>query len=151
MLPDDDKRFRDFRNGRQHVYTFDQQQEEAPDLHITTHALGHYSHFFYLDEERRRSAVVDLMKRMQPKRPYLEVAEYIAATLGAFNAVHLRRGDFLTNELSKRKISRTAAVSGQEVVANLASRMRRDHPLVICTDGSPHEEFFEPIRKISVK
>ena len=69
-LPTDDARFQHFRNGRQYVYIFSEQQDEAPDLHISTDALGHYSYFFYLDEERRRQ-VVDLMKRLRPKRPYL--------------------------------------------------------------------------------
>ena len=70
-LPTDDARFQHFRNGRRYVYTFNEQQDEAPDLHINTEALGHYSYFFYLDEERRRQ-VVELMKRLRPKRPYLD-------------------------------------------------------------------------------
>ena len=120
---------------------FTNEQHEAADLHINTEALGHYSHFFYLDDERRRQ-VVDLMKRVRPKRPYLAAADRIAASLGPFNAIHLRRGDFLRNELTKKKITRTASVTGEEMVANLASRMQRDDPLVICTDGSPDEEIF---------
>jgi hypothetical protein len=145
-LPTDDARFQHFRNGRRYVYTFSEQQDEAPDLHIKTEALGHYSYFFYLDEARRRQ-VVDLMKRLRPKRQYLEVADRIAASLGAFNAVHIRRGDFLSNELSRTKISRTTAISGQEIVANLASRMGRDDLLVICTDGSSREGIFGPIQQ----
>lgn len=145
-LPTDDTHFQHFRNGRRYVYTFSEQQDEALDLHINTQALGHYSYFFYLDEECRRQ-VVDLMKRLRPKRPYLEVADRIAASFGTFNAIHVRRGDFVSNELSRRKITRAASISGQEIVANLASRMRRDDPLVICTDGSSREELFGPIQK----
>jgi hypothetical protein len=145
-LGTDDDRFQQFRNGRHYVHTFSKQQEEAPDLHIQTHALGHYSYFFYLDEERRRQ-VVDLMKRLRPKQPYRDAADRIAASLGRFNAIHVRRGDFLTNELSKQKISRTASVSGQEIVANLASRMSREDTLVVCTDGSSREEIFGPIQQ----
>ena len=145
-LPSDDARFRHFRNGRRYVYTISEQEHEAPDLHISTHTLGHYSYFFYLDEERRRQ-VVDLMKRLRPRRPYLEVADRIAASFGPFNAIHVRRGDFVSNELSRKKITRAATISGQEIVANLASRMRRDDPLVICTDGSSREEIFGPIQK----
>jgi hypothetical protein len=145
-LPRDDARFLHFRNGRRYVYTLSEREEQAPDLHITTQALGHYCHFFYLDEEHRRQ-VVNLMQRMQPKRPYLEVADRIAASFGSFNAIHVRRGDFVHNELSKRKITRAASINGQEIVANLASRMRRDDPLVICTDGSSREELFGPIQR----
>jgi len=145
-LPTDDGDFQRFRNGRQYVHVFTQEQDEAPELHISTHALGHYSYFFYLDEKRRRQ-VVDLMKRVRPKRPYLEVADRIAASFGSFNAIHLRRGDFVANELSKSKISRAASIGGQEIVANLASRMNPDDPLVICTDGSSRDEIFGPIQK----
>jgi hypothetical protein len=144
-LPTDAESFQRFRNGRRYVYSFSQEQDEAPDVHINTHALGHYSYYFYLDDEQRRQ-VIDLMKRLRPKRPYLEAADRIAASLGSFNAIHVRRGDFVSNELSRRKISRAASVSGQEIVANLASRMRRDDPLVICTDGSSREELFGPIQ-----
>src|SRR5262249_15880284 len=129
-----------------YVQVFTKEQDEAADLHITTHALGHYSYFFYLDDERRRQ-VVDLMKRLRPKRPYLEIADHVAATLGSFNAIHVRRGDFVTNELSRKRISRAASIGGQEIVENLASRMNRDDPLVICTDGSPTDDIFRPIRK----
>ena len=87
------------------------------------------------------------MKRVRPKRPYLSVADRIAASIGSFNAIHIRRGDFLRNELAKQKITRTTSVSGEEIVTNLASRMRRDDPLVVCTDGSSDEEIFRPIRQ----
>src|SRR4051812_18630163 len=51
---DGDDRFSSFRNGRHQVYTFDEKHHEARDLHVNTHALGNYSYFFYLDNERRR-------------------------------------------------------------------------------------------------
>jgi hypothetical protein len=142
----DDADFRRFRNGRAYVHVFTRRQHEAPELHVSGHTLGQYSYFFYLDETRRRG-VVDLMRHVRPKRPYRELADRIAASFGSFNAIHLRRGDFVENELAKKKISRAASISGQEIVANLASRMNRDDPLVICTDGSSREEIFGPIQK----
>ena len=47
-IPTDDGDFRCFRNGRQHVHVISRQEDEAPDLYIDTHTLGHYSYFFYL-------------------------------------------------------------------------------------------------------
>lgn len=138
-------RFQHFRNGRQYIYRLDERQNEAPDLHINTHALGNYSHFFYLDEDRHQQ-LIKVMKRLRPKRPYRHVSERIAAALGNFNAIHIRRGDFVRNELSKKKITRAASIGGDEIVANLASRMSCDDPLVICTDGDPREEIFGPIK-----
>jgi hypothetical protein len=63
-------RFQRFRNGRPHVYTLSEEEKDAPDLHIHTQTLGHYSYLFYLDDARRRQ-IVDLMKRVRPERPYL--------------------------------------------------------------------------------
>jgi hypothetical protein len=143
--PIDDRQFEHFRNGRRHVHSFSEQQDEAPDLHIDTQALGHYSHFFYLDDERRRE-VVALMKGLRPKTPYAAAADRIVASLGSFNAIHVRRGDFLLNELTRMNITRTTSVTGHEIVANLALRIRREDPLVICTDGSPSDEIFGPIQ-----
>lgn len=138
----DEELFRAFRNGRPHAYTFNARESEAADLHVRTETLGFYSHFFYLDE-RTRADVIQLMKRLQPKRPYRELAERIAAGLGRFNAIHVRRGDFVSTHFTPR----ARVVSGQEIVANLASRMPRDLPLVICTDGSPQEAIFGPIQR----
>jgi hypothetical protein len=144
--PIDDTRFQQFGNGRPYVYTLSQEDEDAPDLHIHTQTLGHYSYVFYLDDARRQQ-VIELMKRVRAKRPYLSVADRIATSIGSFNAIHVRRGDFLRNELTKHKITRTTSVTGEEIVANLASRMHRDDPLVICTDGDSGEEIFHPIRQ----
>ncbi|HNP71024.1 MAG TPA: O-fucosyltransferase family protein [Kouleothrix sp.] len=144
--PDDDEHFRHFRNGRKHVYTLSERENEAPDLHINADTLGLYSYFAYLDDKQRR-AVVDLMRRVRPKQQYRDIADRIAASLGEFNAVHIRRDDFVSNALSKEKITRAASISGQEIVANLATRMNRDDPLVVCTDGSSREEIFGPIQQ----
>ena len=145
-LSDDDHRFPDFRNGRRNSYAFDERHEDAADLQIHTLTLANYSHFFFLDEAHR-GQLIDLMKRIRPKQPYVAAAERIAASLGSFNALHLRRGDFLSNELSKRGITRTISVTGEEIVANLATRLARHDRLLICTDGSPQEELFGPIMK----
>jgi hypothetical protein len=143
--PADDTRFVQFRNGRDFVYSFNEQEEQADDLIISTRSLGQYCHFFYLDDQRRRQ-VIELLQRLRPKHAYRYAAERIAASLGQFNAIHIRRGDFVHNELSQKKITRAASINGQEIVANLASRMARDEPLLVCTDGSSREELFGPIQ-----
>jgi hypothetical protein len=84
---------------------------------------------------------------MRPKESYRAAADWLVESLGPFNAVHVRRGDFLRNELTKHKITRTVSVTGDEIVANLATRVDRDDQLVICTDGSPAEPLFGPIRR----
>ena len=141
-----DDRFAEFRNGRRHVYVVGRTLEEGRDLQITTQGLGNYSTTFFLDDQQRRD-VVALMRRVRPKQPYVDAAALIGAGLGPYNAIHIRRGDFVANELARRRISRAATINGREIVSNLATRMARDDPLVICTDGDAGEEIFGPIQQ----
>lgn len=143
---EDDPEFAAFRNGRQHVYSLSPEHEDVDDLHVRADALANYAHFFYLDADRRRD-VIDLMRRLKPKAVYRAAADAVVTHLGPFNAIHVRRGDFLHNALTQHNITRTASVTGEEIVANLASRMDRAEQLVICTDGSPDEDVFTPIRR----
>ena len=138
--------FEAFRNGRPHVLALTPEQQEATDLHIRTDALAHYSYLFHGDEAQRR-AIIDLMRRLQPRAPYRALADRVVAHLGPFNAIHLRRGDFLRNALTQHGITRTVSVTGDEIVGNLAAHMASDEPLLICTDGSPDEDIFVPIRR----
>lgn len=138
---DDDPRFQAFRNGRRHVLGLTAAQRDAADLHISTEALAHYSHFFYLDPQRQAD-VVQLMRQLQPRAPYRQAIDDIVAGLGEFNALHLRRGDFLSNGLARGGFIRSTQVTGAEIVANLAPHLHRDTPLLICTDGDPDEPLF---------
>lgn len=144
-IPDGED-FRAFRNGRLHVNAFTAEQHAADDVYLDTHTLGFYSYFFYLDQARRRD-LVDLMRRMQPKPAYREAADRIVATLGTFNAIHIRRGDFVDNALARDGYSRAGAVSGAEIAANLERCMRRDELLVVCSDGGPQDEIFGALRR----
>lgn len=95
--------------------------------------LSFYSYLFYFDNETRRS-VYRLLQRMGPKKPYAELARRVAADLGAFNAVHLRRGDFkVTYGVT------TLDRQPWEAIDVLDHHFRRQDLLVIATDdrGDP--------------
>jgi hypothetical protein len=145
-LADDRARFEDFRNQRHHVCTVDPAEDAATDLLLDVHSLGLYSHFFHLDGERRRR-LIDLMRQVRPRRPYRELSDRVVESLGSFNAIHVRRGDFTSLGFTPR----SATVDGREVVTNLASLMSNDELLVVSTDGSmdnpADREFFAPIRR----
>jgi SAM-dependent methyltransferase len=145
-LADDHGRFEDFRNQRRYVCTIDTFEDEATDLQLDAHSLGFYSHFFHLDDERRRR-LIDVMRQVRPRPPYRELVDRFVESLGPFNAIHVRRGDFVSLGFTPR----SASVSGHEVVANLAPLMSRDQLLVVSTDGSvdnaADREFFAPIRQ----
>ena len=107
-IPTDDGDFQRFRNGRQYVHVLTQRRTRRR----TCTSARTRSATIRTSSTSMKSGVVqvvDLMKRLRPKRPYLETADRIAASFGSFNAIHLRRGDFVTNELSRKKISRAAS------------------------------------------
>jgi hypothetical protein len=76
---------------------------------------------------------------MRPKPPYAELARKVSASLGRFNAVHLRRGDFKqTFGVTTR--DRTPA----EALRVLDESFSPDDPLLILTDER-NDPFLEPI------
>lgn len=103
--------------------------------------LGYYSYFFYLDDENRR-AVYQMLTRMTAKAPYAEFAKKVAADLGKFNAVHMRRGDF--------KVTYGVTVLDRhpwEAVEALDKHFKRDERLLICTDERD-DPFFNDITSL---
>ena len=102
--------------------------------------LTFYSYFFYLDTSTKEH-VFDLLTKMTPQQPYREFAAKVSKDLGAFNAVHIRRGDFkVTYGVS------TLERTPQEVLEVLEHHFRRDEPLVILTDEMS-DPFFTDIRR----
>ncbi|MEJ8567677.1 O-fucosyltransferase family protein [Elongatibacter sediminis] len=99
--------------------------------------LCFYSYLFYFDNETRRSAY-RMLERMQAKAPYTELARKVAADLGRFNAVHMRRGDF--------KVTYGVTVLDRqpwEAIEALDKHFSRDQRLLICTDERDDPFFTE--------
>jgi hypothetical protein len=138
--------FRAFARGRKAVIAHTPTAREAPVVRLCPsssdgHAgenLGFYSYFFYLDAPTRR--VVDqLLRRMEPLPPYAELATRVSRSLGDFNAVHIRRGDF-KKTFGTTTLDRTPA----EALRVLDRNFRRDQTLVILTDERD-DPFFQEI------
>ncbi len=100
--------------------------------------FGFYSYFFSLDPPARR-AVHALLRRMRPKAPYAELARTVSASLGHFNAVHIRRGDF-KQTFGVTTLDRTPA----EVIRVLDENFAQDDTLLILTDER-EDPFFDEI------
>ncbi|MDJ0869985.1 MAG: hypothetical protein QNK03_28095, partial [Myxococcota bacterium] len=100
--------------------------------------FGFYSYFFYLDVPTRRS-VHALLRRMQAKAPYTDLAARVSARLGDFNAVHIRRGDFKQTFGVTTRDRRP-----EEAIRVLDESFARDQTLVILTDERD-DPFFEAI------
>ena len=139
-----------FARDRRHWVTVSGAHEQVPVLRLSEEPLGpnvagrrdnlcYYSYLFYLDREARRS-VYRLLQRMQPKPPFGELARRVARDLGAFNAVHLRRGDFKVT-YGVTTLDRKPA----EAIEAMDQLFSRKDPLVIVTDERD-DPFFDEIK-----
>ncbi len=138
--------FLEFAWGREHVVSETDETRAARVVRLFPLAadgtwlenFGFYSYFFFLDLPTR-GAVHALLRRMRPKTPYAEFARHVSASLGHFNAVHLRRGDFKqTYGVTTR--DRTPG----EVIRVLDQSFARHDTLLILTDERD-DPFFDPI------
>lgn len=135
----ENRRFQCFRNGRPRVVTFDDEARAACDLVIDTATLTTYAYFFYLNDRMARDLAA-VMGRERPLAPYRDLARSFAGAMGRYNAVHIRRGDFVTRSYTPR----SSRVSGEEIARNLEEVFDRDTPLALCTDAD-EQTFFEPL------
>lgn len=135
----DERDLEAFCNRRTKVVTFSEQDEASPVLRFSNRSLSLYSYFFYLPDDLR-AEMRRIIAGVRPRAPYRQLAHDLCASMGRFNAVHIRRGDFLTDWYY-----RNVSISPQTIVANLSRVMPPDEPLVICTDASCDTEFFQPI------
>ncbi len=134
---------RAFAGNRRRFITVTEEQQEFPALSLSGgvefDTLGHYSYFFYLDRASLTQAH-DALRRMRPKKELSEFAARVAGSLGAFNAVHIRRGDFKVTT-GVTTLNRKPA----EVIELLDYHFSRDDRLVILTDEA-EDPFFNEIR-----
>jgi GDP-fucose protein O-fucosyltransferase len=134
-----DEHFQYFRNGRPRIVTLDNETRAAGDVIVDAQTLTTYEYFFYLDDQTARDLAA-VMGGIRPKAPYRDLARSVAAAVGRFNAVHIRRGDFVTGSYTPR----SRHVSCEEIARNLEEVFDRDVPLCLCTDAS-ELSFFEPL------
>jgi hypothetical protein len=135
----ENERFQRFRNGRPRVITLDDKAHGAYDLVVDTATLTTYAYFFCLDDCKARE-LATIMGRVRPIAPYRDLAHSLAGAIGRYNAVHIRRGDFVTRSYTPR----SAKVSSEEIARNLRDVFDRDIPLALLTDAD-ELSFFEPL------
>ena len=95
------------------------------------------STYFFLAHSKQKNKIKNIISLIQPKLPYLNLAKKIVKDLGLFNCIHVRLGDF--------KHWWVKTPTGVEIANNIASVMKNDMPLVICTDNSHDRAYFAPI------
>lgn len=129
-----------FKNGRGTILSLDEELDAFDVLQVEADTLGYYSYVFYLPGPLR-SAFLSSMQQVKPKPEFEQFSAELAARLGHYNAIHVRRGDFTTWPGAPR----TGEVSGSDILATIRERIPRDETLAVCTDESWNEEFFAPI------
>lgn len=142
-LVTDSRGFRVFAGSRRNFFTVDDELQHLPTLSVSGggdgNTLSYYSSFFYLDSDNR-PRMHDALRRMKPKAELAAFADLVARNLGAFNAVHIRRGDF------QRSIgANTKDRTGAEAIAAMDRHFDRDKRLVILTDEAD-DPFFDEIK-----
>ena len=98
--------------------------------------FSHYSYFF-LTPDNVRGKLRKTIAKIQPKSAYQVLAKKISASLGRYNAIHVRLGDFRDWWIKTPQ--------AEDIVANISSYMASDKPLIICTDNSADSKFFDKI------
>ena len=98
--------------------------------------FSNYSHFF-LAADNVRVKLRKTIAKIQPKYCYQKFAQKVVKSLGDYNAIHIRLGDF--------KDWWIECPTPEDILANIETTIPKDQVLVICTDNSKDEGFFSKI------
>lgn len=126
----------DFANGRTR---FVRVPETDDVVHVAGRPLAFFSYFFHATGATRRRLLAAIAG-VRPLAPYRALGAAIAADLGSYNLVHLRRTDHV------KGIRAYAGVSPARITANLAALLPTDQPILIATEADPRSALFDPLR-----
>lgn len=132
----DDQRFQEFMGRRKLTVTdLNVNCEGVPVLDLGSRRnFCNVAPMFYVAEEMR-SEIMHSVRKVIPKEPYREVAFAVSESIGIFNAIHVRQGDFLyANHPFDIK-------DPESLLSNVDSIFERDRMLVICTDEEASPNF----------
>jgi hypothetical protein len=128
-----------FAAGRQRFLEFTRSMQTCATLHVKNATLEHFYSFFYFshaEDERRCHRLIRDRVKFQPE--VISTASNIAARLGNFGAVHVRRNDFFGQYAEQN-------ISADRLLPVLAARLPAGARLYIATD-EPDKAFFSIIR-----
>jgi hypothetical protein len=137
-VTDDDPQLLDFANGRTRLLRPPKSDANVVDLQ--GRLLSFPSYFFHARPVTHRRLHA-LLRGVRPRRPFVALGAQIAADLGAYNAMHLRRSDLTIG------IPAYGDVTPTDVADNVAAVFPTDEPLVVCSEVDGRDELFDPIRR----
>lgn len=62
---------------------------------MNSNTLGFYSYLFCLSNNERNIVLNFIKKFIRPKQKYIDIAKQIISSIGEYNCIHVRRGDYL--------------------------------------------------------
>tara|TARA_S200002703_G_scaffold87444_1_gene75330 strand:- start:61 stop:1218 length:1158 start_codon:yes stop_codon:yes gene_type:complete len=131
--------FEKFKNGRDVVDVSCDNQF----LHFENNLFGHYWYHVYPGGEKERNDLKDKINRVFKYHPkYYECGEVVRSKIGPYNAVHVRRNDFLDTRFENIEI-----YNGPEKLLKVIDDcpfLEPDLPLYIATDEKD-KTFFEKL------
>jgi len=98
-------------------------------IHFPRNLFGHFYHSVYTsDDEKKKNIKSKMLKGFQFKKEHIEAVDFIKQALGVYNAVHIRRGDFID--------TRPETVPLLEHIPNYLNKhlFKKELPLYIATD-----------------
>jgi hypothetical protein len=113
-------------------------------IHFEGNLLGSFWYHVYPGNSIERDKLKrKINKSFRYKKKYYDMSENVTKKIGEYNALHIRRGDFLYARSSDYLNS---VDSGEKILEKILPIISNDIPLYIATDET-NLDFFEPIKK----
>ena len=113
-------------------------------IHFEDNLFGSFWYHVYPGDSLERDKLKEkINKSFRYKKRYYDISESVTKKLGEYNALHIRRGDFL---LARNSDYLSSIDSGEKILEKILPIISNDIPLYIATDESDLS-FFDPLRK----
>lgn len=112
-------------------------------IHFERNLFNHYWYSIYPGDENKRNELKKVINEsFRYNDRYYDLAKKVKHKIGNYNAVHIRRNDFL----STRPYHMESVSDSQKLLDALKKYFEKDIPLYVATDEK-NKEFFDDIKK----
>lgn len=111
-------------------------------MHFENNLFGHYWYSIYPGGEYERNKMKKIINRcFRYKQKYYDISKKVDDKISKYNAVHIRRNDFLETRTEELKI----VSNGKKVLEKIKLLFDNSLPLYIATDET-NKEFFKEVK-----
>lgn len=112
-------------------------------IHFENNLFGHFWYHIYPGGPEKRNILKNKINKVfKYKNKFYEIAKKVKDQIGTYNAIHIRRNDFL----KVREKDLQSIDSDEKVLYKLEHVVNNDIPLYIATDES-NKDFFKKIKE----